>query len=641
MYAYNRLPSSDSFRVLELLPSIFGKLQCRLRIVSLNKPLNYEAISYVWGNPTNKVDLICDGGHVSITRNLYNALCHLRHHASRRWLWVDAVCIDQSNLEERSAQVTLLKSIFAKARRVLSWLGPEDERDADALLLIEKIGRVCCEAHSITLEEVARTSHLDNFVVDLGPNFFWLRDHRLPSWLSFFRFFELPYFCRVWIAQELQSNQKIRAICGKVEIDFGYIALAATWVKYADYKIFCQMVTDRGIGNLIHIRKLHTFENSLLGRLHGTRGLFASDPRDKVFAFAGNSIPVDYTKSTLDVFQDVAVILLNEHGYDCLSYVVHRDHIEYPSWVPKFDYSFIVPLRRSPGLAAGGGRFKSLWKVKRRSIFLHAVRVDTVSMVEKLIAWSSFDVSHDYKTVSPEFIKMWQHYTVGSEASAPYLAGCTLRTAFSLTLTAGLQRWVASGGINCHQQAFEEYAGRFTENLVANKDDVGTSAHDADEFSVYSYEMDFSTDISFHSAPPEPLHPDIPSVNKFSPHGATLWSNRNWWSFYEDAKWPHYQRDAQSISNNRRIFRTDEGYLGLGPKLTRGVLPCQKDSLNANRMKPDELWVVPGAMTPFILRPKGGCYQLVGECYVYGLMDGEAMSGIGDDRFKVEEIEVV
>jgi hypothetical protein len=637
---------------MKLFPSYCPQLQCQLQTISLNEPFNYEAISYVWGDTTIKVDMVCDNHLVGIQPNLCDALRHLRYKTRPRYLWADAICIDQSNLHERSAQVALMKKIFAKASRVLSWLGPEDERDADALSFIEKIGKACCESNSISLEEVALTIDLDKFVmgIHLKRSNFWLDDHHLPSWPSLFRFFELPYFSRVWTANELQSNPNVRALCGKVEIDYGHIPLTAAWLKYADNRIFSQIVTDRGIGNIIHIRKVNTFDNSLLGRLHSARGFFASDPRDKIFVFASNFIPIDYTKSSLDVFQDVAVTLLRGHGYDCFSYVVHKESIGYPSWVPKFDYSFIKPLITSPTLLAGGDQAMSQWKVRRHSIFLHAFLVDTVSITEKVMAWSNFDANHHCKWASSAFIEMWKRYTANSEASAPYLSGCTLRTAFSLTLTAGLQQWAVSNGISYHQQAFEKYAEKFAKNVgdvraIASRkvSSDGDLVTDDDEFSVHSDKIsnsELSTTVSFR--PREHPHPNTPSVNKFSPHGDTLRLNiaRDRWPYDRNATWPLYQRDAQLASNHRRIFRTNNGYLGLGPKLTRGGASCQVESQDVDGIKPDELWVILGAKTPFILRPRGGHYQLVGECYVHGLMDGSLIRGLEDSPFQVQEIEV-
>jgi hypothetical protein len=55
---------------------------------------------------------------------------------------------------------------------------------------------------------------------------------------------------------------------------------------------------------------------------------------------------------------------------------------------------------------------------------------------------------------------------------------------------------------------------------------------------------------------------------------------------------------------------------------------------------PDKVWIIPGARTPFVLRQKDTRYQLVGECYVHGLMNGEAMKKVESGEYKVKEIEI-
>jgi hypothetical protein len=84
---------------------------------------SYEALSYIWGGPTNTVEIICGQGRLSITVNLRDAIRRFRYKNKCRVLWVDAICIDQRNIEERGKQVQLMGMIYWKADRVLVWLG--------------------------------------------------------------------------------------------------------------------------------------------------------------------------------------------------------------------------------------------------------------------------------------------------------------------------------------------------------------------------------------------------------------------------------------------------------------------------------------------------------------------------------------
>jgi hypothetical protein len=83
----------------------------------------YEALSYVWGDPSAQEEIICHGRKRKVTRNLYEALESLRYTDRRRLLWVDAVCIDQHNDKEKSGQVRMMGQIYARSSRVLVWLG--------------------------------------------------------------------------------------------------------------------------------------------------------------------------------------------------------------------------------------------------------------------------------------------------------------------------------------------------------------------------------------------------------------------------------------------------------------------------------------------------------------------------------------
>ena len=100
-YSYKPLHGSHAFRLLKLLPRAGDALAAELHHADLSAQSrqSYEALSYTWGSPENPRDLYCQGAILSITRNLDAALRSLRHADKPRWLWVDAVCIDQCNPE--------------------------------------------------------------------------------------------------------------------------------------------------------------------------------------------------------------------------------------------------------------------------------------------------------------------------------------------------------------------------------------------------------------------------------------------------------------------------------------------------------------------------------------------------------------
>src|SRR2546423_1242160 len=130
-YKYEALDTDVSIRLLQLEPEKDAEA-CVVTIniihVTLDQNPDYEALSYTWGEPIfDQLIQIGRNSHLLVTENLMRALKRLRHHTERRTLWIDQICIDQSNVKERSHQVTLMRRIYQQARETLVWLGEETE----------------------------------------------------------------------------------------------------------------------------------------------------------------------------------------------------------------------------------------------------------------------------------------------------------------------------------------------------------------------------------------------------------------------------------------------------------------------------------------------------------------------------------
>ena len=118
---------------------------CELVYAQLADAVPYEALSYCWGDPRKRgvlnVRVSGDTWELSATTALLAALRRLRHgcKGTRRTLWVDAVCINQDNLEERASQVRLMREIYTRASSVVVWVGDGDEKTSRAIATIEAI----------------------------------------------------------------------------------------------------------------------------------------------------------------------------------------------------------------------------------------------------------------------------------------------------------------------------------------------------------------------------------------------------------------------------------------------------------------------------------------------------------------------
>lgn len=148
-----------TIRIIELASGAGNApLRCALKLVDLDDAARppYDAISYCWDGQAATAAMECDGGGgttttttttLAITPNLADALRQLRPPAGDppRALWADAVCVNQADVEEKSAQVPLMAAVYGRAREVEVWLGPEDDDAASALSLLAALAR--CARH--------------------------------------------------------------------------------------------------------------------------------------------------------------------------------------------------------------------------------------------------------------------------------------------------------------------------------------------------------------------------------------------------------------------------------------------------------------------------------------------------------------
>jgi hypothetical protein len=138
-YKYSPFEGSrvNEIRLLRVHPAtdIDDPIICDLWIVSLSSKHEYAALSYTWGQPLFDHQITCDGKKLMITGSLHWALRRFRA-TGWQMLWADQICIDQSNLDERSQQVLLMKAIYEKALTVFVYLGegsPDSQKGVDLM----------------------------------------------------------------------------------------------------------------------------------------------------------------------------------------------------------------------------------------------------------------------------------------------------------------------------------------------------------------------------------------------------------------------------------------------------------------------------------------------------------------------------
>jgi hypothetical protein len=138
-FPYRQLVDDD-IRLLNILPG-HGTLECSLHQMPLVKEPVFRALSYVWGSSGEMEEILLEGEPFKVTRNLWEALHQLRTEQPgpslelgdpSDYFWIDAICLNQEDPEEKSHQVPRMLEIYQAACVVLIWLGPNK---------LEKLGK--------------------------------------------------------------------------------------------------------------------------------------------------------------------------------------------------------------------------------------------------------------------------------------------------------------------------------------------------------------------------------------------------------------------------------------------------------------------------------------------------------------------
>jgi hypothetical protein len=196
-------PRGDQIRLLKLYAS--GKrsdnvLEANLVVRQGNE--SYEALSYTWGSEgdigsegdTGSIRVWSGSGEfeeIEIQANLESALRQLRRKHGTRTLWIDAICIDQNNLEEKNHQVPKMATIYNDAKRVCVWLGKGGKSTEKALSFVSRI---------LNLDE------FDRLVADQSS---------VEDWHALWELMNSPWFSRRWVIQEIALARRATVHCGK------------------------------------------------------------------------------------------------------------------------------------------------------------------------------------------------------------------------------------------------------------------------------------------------------------------------------------------------------------------------------------------------------------------------------------------
>lgn len=317
LYTYRPIDLEEcSFRLIHLPKRDGGPLRCEIFHTDLRDAENgmeYEALSYTWGDLHKSHELEVNGKTLPITRNLHLALQHLQNPHEDRILWIDALCIDQENIEERGHQVRNMASIYENAIRVIIWLG---QSTADIDIFFRYMNQLEKQAlrHACNNWDASDTRwELLWYNVELELQDTHEKSRALEGSVELAA---RPWFKRAWIIQEIAKARSARVMCGTQSVSARIFAVTP---------VFSQRLSDSHVRAILDIMPGPSRKSSWWNERRDLRTLLqkfkkseATDPRDSIYALLGicsdahePSFPIpDYKKRPREVILDTVAHLL-------------------------------------------------------------------------------------------------------------------------------------------------------------------------------------------------------------------------------------------------------------------------------------------------------------------------------------------
>jgi hypothetical protein len=571
---------------------------------------DFITLSYVWGESTSTRQVEINGAKHPVTENLYHLLKEIYtgtglgarlSRFSRNHIWVDAICINQKDLHERNLQVQRMATIYSQACISLCWLGDgvHDHAISQGLL----VAAAAASQDTDRLKAIAKTDEI--------------------LFTSVYQLYNAPYWTRMWIIQETILPIATTYICLDQYIAGNTLLLGTIKLLAKLKKLFCTKAVPacEKVGVQARAEKLHaqmtqvSFILSLMYRKgHGKPDLCSlmqlahnsrqKDDRDKIYGLLGlfdqglqAAIRPDYTQSTARVYTGFARAVINhQRSLDFICrFQTSGDGISGPpSWVPDWTKrAESVHLVRSNSSAEN----------TRRIVDMHSLAETTFSTEEVLSTKGFiFDLCDGLGTAvknafAPRMDGLGLVHTSATHCNV-YGTCAEIRKALVQTMVAG------------------KNSGKDKKSVIS--EELLKIPHDREASSVSNLRR--RKDFLIYSK--------LRVLNGLLRLGGRLLAN---YYVCPLEAGQHLQEDvvidalsaAERYSLGRRLVITQKGYLGLAPEMSQ---------------KGDVICILFGSNVPVILRPVNGAgsgqnthWAWVGECYVHGIMDGEAMKMVTED----------
>ena len=600
-----------------------------IRVTILETPLEAErrilpsfmALSYVWGDTKDRRDLtvvslgddpaahdLTSPKRLSVTANLAEALNYLPWRDRIAILWIDAICINQEDTDERSEQVKLMAEIYSSAGQVLAWLGPPTLDSNFAMTMLQRIGD-SIEVDWTSFEirpkdsqwacESSMATMYFRLLLDLTFKLPWNGQESQ----AFESLFNRPWFERLWIRQEITLGaERAVLICGPSSIPWSSFRKAAIFlnkkVKDPSHPRF-----EHWRARVALVAEVCTQGGTWLGQmLRQMQRTSCTDPRDRVYGILGilpaaskgmaDLIRPNYQKPLQLIYQELLAAEIVATGRaDLLSECLLPRASSTPTWTPSWAANWAVRRKWdlhmmqqcADGQSAVAVSLPDPLRLRIKGV-LAATIVDMLEFPPLIIDMQdgrdrdkgkdrNDNIAEQPRKIPPvvALIKEIAEKLDLSER-APY------RPSRSSTVLEALCYALSGGQLKDHISA--DMAGTSTPSMAQFKRLVKFALEfDDDDASAWQVDVVLCMGTMFHAC------------------------------------------------RDRALLVTREGYIGAGP---------------ASAQPGDKIAVIPGCMRPLVLRPENrleslsttsylehdiGRYTVVGPCNVHGLNWGEALLG--------------
>lgn len=573
-------------RLLRIQPAsdYYSPLEVSLEEVNLLSEPEFKALSYVWGDPKGTIPILLCGKTYEVTANCHAALLRLRQIGDAP-LWIDAISVNQKDEEEKLQQIHCMRDIFYSAREVIVWLGycesrrqqtrPSNEEETDRILaeLLEELERLTDTNHFHKFEEV---------LFD-GPD-------RFRAAEAFVDLLKHPWFERLWVHQEVCLAKQafaltrfrvfpMRRIFG---LRFDQINIPRVFKRLGRKGQTLAGLIERGAAFRSRAISIAQYDRKLkrITSSYGTVSLFKQvtrykchDPRDRIFGVLGllddyfiSQFNPEVVQSLPDLLVATTRALIQERGSLYAMTLARGSSVALPTWVVDWEHNSEASKEycysyNSYNSNLGYPKAVSLCPQGCLELKLIGLSVNTV-INHTLEPLIQRDTDDIGLVISAQelFLELWR------KDFSKYPGGLDAREAALRTVTADID--YLDGFVSSKTRILEKRVLLCQQTMDAiNKKRSSIAALDLDKVHI---------------------SPDLTDNERA----------------YLVAMGNHLKE--------MKFFISNLGYMGTCP------------------IKPqigDKISVLPGSKMPVLLRntnKKENQYTLVGPCFVWGLMDGEA-----------------